>query len=157
ARASPRLRPRRALDARALRPPRTRRRRGGARRSPEGAHVGNGRCGDGEAGRDRGEGRAADDPRGDEDGAHDRGAGRRDREGRQLRRRRPREGRRRSRRPRRRLTQASPDATIAAWPDAPASPDYALVWKPPAELFIKARPTRAIFNLGAGVDALLTV
>ncbi len=55
------------------------------------------------------------------------------------------------------LTSALPDATVAAWPDAPASPDYALVWKPPAELFIRARPTRAIFNLGAGVDALMTV
>ena len=55
------------------------------------------------------------------------------------------------------LTTALPDATVAAWPDALASPDYALVWKPPAELFIRARPTRAIFNLGAGVDALMTV
>jgi glyoxylate/hydroxypyruvate reductase A len=55
------------------------------------------------------------------------------------------------------LTAALPEATVAAWPDAPASPDYVLVWKPPAELFIRARPTRAIFNLGAGVDALMTV
>src|SRR5262249_35282910 len=36
-------------------------------------------------------------------------------------------------------------------------PDYALVWKPPAELFSHVRPRRAIFNLGAGGDALLTV
>jgi glyoxylate/hydroxypyruvate reductase A len=43
------------------------------------------------------------------------------------------------------------------WPDAPASPDYALVWKPPADLFVRARPTRAIFNLGAGVDGLMSV
>ena len=55
------------------------------------------------------------------------------------------------------LTSALPDAIVAAWPDAPASPDYALVWKPPAELFVRSRPTRAIFNLGAGVDALMTV
>jgi glyoxylate/hydroxypyruvate reductase A len=55
------------------------------------------------------------------------------------------------------LTAALPEATVAAWPDAPASPDYALVWKPPAELFIRARPTRAIFNLGAGVDGLMAV
>jgi len=55
------------------------------------------------------------------------------------------------------LQAALPEATVAAWPDAPASPDYALVWKPPAELFIRARPTRAIFNLGAGVDGLMAV
>jgi glyoxylate/hydroxypyruvate reductase len=55
------------------------------------------------------------------------------------------------------LIAALPDATVAAWPDAPAAPEYALVWKPPAELFVRARPTRAIFNLGAGVDALMTV
>jgi glyoxylate/hydroxypyruvate reductase A len=55
------------------------------------------------------------------------------------------------------LEAALPDATIALWPDAPANPDYALVWKPPAELFIRARPTRAIFNLGAGVDGLMGV
>lgn len=55
------------------------------------------------------------------------------------------------------LEVALPDATIAVWPDAPANPDYALVWKPPAELFIRARPTRAIFNLGAGVDGLMVV
>ena len=36
-------------------------------------------------------------------------------------------------------------------------PDYALVWKPPAELFARVRPAKAIFNLGAGVDVLLAV
>ena len=40
-------------------------------------------------------------------------------------------------------------------PTTLAEPDYALVWKPPPELFARVRPTRAIFNLGAGVDALL--
>jgi len=55
------------------------------------------------------------------------------------------------------LVAEMPEATIAVWPDAPANPDYALVWKPPAELFVRARPTRAIFNLGAGVDALMSV
>jgi glyoxylate/hydroxypyruvate reductase A len=52
---------------------------------------------------------------------------------------------------------ALPEAAIALWPDAPPAPDYALVWKPPAELFTRARPLRAIFNLGAGVDALMSV
>jgi glyoxylate/hydroxypyruvate reductase len=55
------------------------------------------------------------------------------------------------------LEAALPDADIALWPEAPARPDYALVWKPPAELFLRSRPARAIFNLGAGVDGLMTV
>jgi glyoxylate/hydroxypyruvate reductase A len=55
------------------------------------------------------------------------------------------------------LAAAMPDGAIALWPDAPASPDYALVWKPPADLFVRARPVRAIFNLGAGVDGLMSV
>lgn len=53
------------------------------------------------------------------------------------------------------LSAALPDAVVAVWPDAPAEPDYALVWKPPAELFARVRPTKAIFNLGAGVDVLM--
>lgn len=52
---------------------------------------------------------------------------------------------------------ALPEAVIAVWPDAPPNPDYALVWKPPAELFTRAKPLRAIFNLGAGVDSLMSV
>jgi glyoxylate/hydroxypyruvate reductase A len=55
------------------------------------------------------------------------------------------------------LSTALPEAAIAVWPDAPAEPDYALVWKPPAELFVRARPAKAIFNLGAGVEVLLAV
>ena len=51
-----------------------------------------------------------------------------------------------------------PDATIHRWPgDAPAEVDCALVWKPPPEVFRRVRVRRAIFNLGAGVDALLAV
>ncbi len=53
--------------------------------------------------------------------------------------------------------RALPEATIATWPDAPLSPDYAVVWRPPPELFERVRPVKAIFNLGAGVDALLSV
>jgi glyoxylate/hydroxypyruvate reductase A len=58
---------------------------------------------------------------------------------------------------RRALRAAFPEATIAVWPEGMAEPDYALVWKPPAELFTRTRPQRAIFNLGAGVEALLSV
>jgi len=55
------------------------------------------------------------------------------------------------------LARALPEAAIAVWPDAPEAPDYALVWKPPAELFSRVRPRRAIFNLGAGTDVLLAL
>ena len=55
----------------------------------------------------------------------------------------------------RRYATALPDATIARVARDLAEPDYALVWKPPSELFARVRPTRAIFNLGAGVDVLL--
>jgi glyoxylate/hydroxypyruvate reductase len=50
-----------------------------------------------------------------------------------------------------------PDARIAVWPEPCAEPDYALVWKPPAELFAQTRSIKAVFNLGAGVEALLAV
>lgn len=51
-----------------------------------------------------------------------------------------------------------PDATIHRWPDdAPAEVDAALVWKPDPDVFRRVRVRRAIFNLGAGVDALLGV
>lgn len=55
------------------------------------------------------------------------------------------------------VASALPEAEIAVWPVAPADPDYVLVWRPPAELFARVRPAKAIFNLGAGVDALLAV
>lgn len=55
------------------------------------------------------------------------------------------------------LAAELPDAEISVWPASPARPDYALVWKPPAEFFAAIHPTRAVFNLGAGVDALLAV
>jgi glyoxylate/hydroxypyruvate reductase A len=55
------------------------------------------------------------------------------------------------------LAAALPEAAIARWPEPCAAPDYALVWKPPAAVFAAVAPRRAIFNLGAGVDALLAV
>ena len=57
----------------------------------------------------------------------------------------------------RRSARALPDAEIAVWPDAPATSDYTLVWRPPPELFACMRTVQAIFNLGAGVDGLMTV
>ena len=53
------------------------------------------------------------------------------------------------------LAAALPEATIARWPEAPVDVDYALVWKPPVDFFAAVQPRKAIFNLGAGVDALL--
>jgi glyoxylate/hydroxypyruvate reductase A len=55
------------------------------------------------------------------------------------------------------LAAALPEAEIAVWPDMPGDPDYALVWRPPPEVFTHVRAPKAIFNLGAGVDALLSV
>jgi glyoxylate/hydroxypyruvate reductase len=55
------------------------------------------------------------------------------------------------------LAAALPEAEIVVWPDATADPDYVLAWRPPDELFSRVCPRKAIFNLGAGVDALLAV
>jgi hypothetical protein len=38
------------------------------------------------------------------------------------------------------LSAALPAATIVAWPNTLAAPDYALVFKPPPELFAGTRP-----------------
>jgi glyoxylate/hydroxypyruvate reductase A len=55
------------------------------------------------------------------------------------------------------LTAALPEARITRWPDAPGAVDYVAVWRPPPELFGAAPKAKAIFNLGAGADALLRV
>jgi len=54
------------------------------------------------------------------------------------------------------LSRALPGAELRAWqPGDDGAADYAIVWRPPREL-LAARPgLRAIFNLGAGVDAIL--
>ena len=53
------------------------------------------------------------------------------------------------------LQRALPDANVSVWPNHAGPADYALVWKPPPDLFAIVTPTKAIFNIGAGVDALL--
>lgn len=55
------------------------------------------------------------------------------------------------------LESALPEAEWIVWhPDMPCQQaDYALVWQPPEILFKKEPQLKAIFNLGAGVDALL--
>lgn len=57
------------------------------------------------------------------------------------------------------IQQHLPDAEIQVWhPDMPScGADYAIVWHPPAALFEKEPQLKAIFNLGAGVDALVQV
>lgn len=53
------------------------------------------------------------------------------------------------------FARALPEASIAVWPEAAGRADYVIAWKPPAEFFVDQPAPRAIFNLGAGVDALL--
>lgn len=52
--------------------------------------------------------------------------------------------------------RALPAAEVESWPALTASSaDYALLWKPPPELLRQLRRVKAIFNLGAGVDAIV--
>ncbi|ANN80271.1 2-hydroxyacid dehydrogenase [Bordetella flabilis] len=55
------------------------------------------------------------------------------------------------------LAAELPDCRISVWDPAgpPSGADVALVWKPPAALFAHETRLKALFNLGAGVDALL--
>lgn len=56
------------------------------------------------------------------------------------------------------LEAALPDATTRLWqPGDTARADYALVWRPPAEMLAPRDGLKAVFNLGAGVDALLAL
>lgn len=55
------------------------------------------------------------------------------------------------------FVSALPEAEITLWPDVGSQVDYVVAWKPPAELFTCLPGPKAIFNLGAGVDALLCV
>jgi glyoxylate/hydroxypyruvate reductase len=47
------------------------------------------------------------------------------------------------------------DVDLQLWNGRPIGALYAIVWLPPAELFAAEPGLRAVFNLGAGVDALL--
>jgi len=55
------------------------------------------------------------------------------------------------------FARSLPDIRLHVWPDTPDEVDFAIVWKPPEAVFERVRVRRAIFNLGAGVDALLAV
>lgn len=57
------------------------------------------------------------------------------------------------------LQAEAPDRAVHVWGQTDAQHlaeiPYALVWKPPADLFTPLTGLKVIFNLGAGVDALL--
>ncbi|NYT58611.1 glyoxylate/hydroxypyruvate reductase A [Alcaligenaceae bacterium] len=55
------------------------------------------------------------------------------------------------------LQRALPLAQISNWKDnaPPVDARFAVVWKPPHDLFLRETRLEAVFNLGAGVDALL--
>lgn len=56
------------------------------------------------------------------------------------------------------LQTALPDARLRAWETGDTEPaDYAIVWKPPADLLQGRTALKAVFNLGAGVDAILAL
>ncbi|WP_244847671.1 glyoxylate/hydroxypyruvate reductase A [Caballeronia sp. SL2Y3] len=51
-----------------------------------------------------------------------------------------------------------PEADVRVWqPGDNAHADYAVVWRAPRELFADRPDLKAVFNLGAGVDAILDV
>jgi glyoxylate/hydroxypyruvate reductase len=53
------------------------------------------------------------------------------------------------------LQQAFPQASVSAWtPGAPVA-DHAIVWAPPQQFIDEQQGLKTLFNIGAGVDALL--
>ena len=55
------------------------------------------------------------------------------------------------------LRTALPGAAVSAWaPGAPPA-DYAVVWSPPQSLLDEQPGLKAVFNIGAGVDALMAL
>ena len=56
------------------------------------------------------------------------------------------------------LARALPEAELREWQPGDTAPaDYAIVWRAPRELFANRPDLKAVFNLGAGVDAILDV
>ena len=53
------------------------------------------------------------------------------------------------------LRAALPDYDITLWAPGATLADYAVVWAPPQQFFDEQTQLRAVFNIGAGVDALL--
>jgi glyoxylate/hydroxypyruvate reductase A len=53
------------------------------------------------------------------------------------------------------LRAALPGAEVMEWQSGAPSADHAVVWAPPQQFFDQQPQLRGIFNIGAGVDALL--
>jgi glyoxylate/hydroxypyruvate reductase A len=53
------------------------------------------------------------------------------------------------------LHAALPQAEVAVWQPGAAQADVAVVWMPPQQFFDEQPQLKAIFNIGAGVDALV--
>ena len=53
------------------------------------------------------------------------------------------------------LHAALPDAEIGVWEPGAPQADYAVVWAPPQQFMDEQPQLKALFNIGAGVDALL--
>jgi glyoxylate/hydroxypyruvate reductase A len=55
------------------------------------------------------------------------------------------------------LRAALPDADIFLWEPGSPQADYAVVWAPPQQFLDEQPQLKALFNIGAGVDALLSL
>ena len=55
------------------------------------------------------------------------------------------------------IARELPEAALRVWPSIGAPADYALVWRPPAAMLAELSSARAVFNLGAGVDATVSL
>jgi len=53
------------------------------------------------------------------------------------------------------LRQALPEAVIEEWSPGAPQADHAVVWVPPEQFFDEQSQLKGIFNIGAGVDALM--
>jgi len=53
------------------------------------------------------------------------------------------------------LREAMPHAQVESWQPGAAPADFAVVWSPPQQLIDEQPQLKGIFNIGAGVDALL--
>ncbi|MHB1198277.1 MAG: 2-hydroxyacid dehydrogenase [Polaromonas sp.] len=53
------------------------------------------------------------------------------------------------------LRAALPGAAVEVWSAGAAAADYAIVWAPPQQFFDEQTRLKGIFNIGAGVDALM--
>ena len=55
------------------------------------------------------------------------------------------------------LQAALPGARVTQWQPGADAADYAVVWAPPQQFFDEQTELRGVFNIGAGVDALMNL